>query len=332
MRFLIIRFSSLGDIIQTTALVHTLKSLYPTSTVIYVTKPEFEELLKNQPYIDEIYSLKSNIKDLADNIKNVDCILDLHKNPKSIMLSKLIKSKCIKRVKKHTIYRRALVYKIHHPLIQRKTQDNIEDQLKLLNIKNDSSIKPRLFSEVRKKDNVVGIAVGARWETKMWPKEYFKALIKLILEKTDKDVYLFGSKSEKPIADFIIDGFGDRVKSFVGELSILETIQKMALCNVFISNDSGLMHAAVALDIPLVAIFGPTVKGFGFFPRGNSVVLEKELSCRPCSLHGSSTCPTGRFDCMLNILPDEVFETILKIENDKKNHKEGQNPHKIMDR
>ncbi|WP_025209818.1 glycosyltransferase family 9 protein [Hippea sp. KM1] len=332
MRFLIIRFSSLGDIIQTTALAYTLKKLYPPSRIIYATRPEFEDLLKSQPYIDEVYSLNSNISQLAERIKDVDCILDLHKNPKSIALSSLLKTRCIKRVNKHTLYRRALVYKIRHPLLRRKTKDNIEDQLALLNIKDNGLIKPKLIIQPNKQDNAVGMAVGAKWETKMWPKEHFRRLIELIMEKTDKSVYLFGSKEEEPIADFITDGFGKRVKSFVGKLTIYQTIQQMTSCSVFVSNDSALMHAAVALDIPLVAIFGPTVKGFGFFPRGKSIVLQKELSCRPCSLHGSNSCPKGDLECMMSILPNEVFEAILRLEHDKEGYKKGQDTHKTVDR
>ena len=73
------------------------------------------------------------------------------------------------------------------------------------------------------------------------------------------------------------------------------------------------MHMATAVGTPVVAIFGPTVQGFGFSPLGKSIVVEKELRCRPCSLHGSDSCPKGHFECMKKINADEVFERVKEM-------------------
>ena len=314
MKFLVIRFSSLGDIIQTTAFVKRLKEIYPNSEIIYATKEEFKEILEGQPYIDRLIGLKKgeSIIDFARRIGKVHCIFDLHKNIRSIILSKLLNPACIKRVNKNTIYRYALVLKLKGiaKIFKRDSKNNIQEQLKLINQK-DSQAKP--YIEIQKdKTNktVVGIAPGAKWQTKMWPKEYYREVAKMLTEKGFY-VYIFGSKEEKQTADFIAEGL-NRVESFAGKLSIRKTAEKMALCKAFISNDSALMHLANALDIPTVAIFGPTVEGFGFYPQGDVIVFEKDLPCRPCSLHGSNRCPKGTFDCLRSIQPEEVYNAVMQ--------------------
>ncbi len=321
MKFLVIRFSSLGDVIITTAFLKTLKSAYPNSEVHYVTKQEFADILKAQPYIDRVIELKKgeSIIDLSKKIskERFDCIFDLHKNIRSLTLSFFIKSKSIKRVNKHILYRYKLLHKkLLFFIKDRDTTYNIEDQIKLINKNISSNQKPVLYTEKHKintKKPLIGIAPGAKWQTKMWPDTYFKKLIKLINDNMEASVVIFGSKEEKNLAETIAEGFNN-VINLSGKLSIRETASYMANCDIMVSNDSALMHMATALDIPVVAIFGPTVKEFGFFPTGRAVVLEdKTLKCRPCSLHGTSKCPKKHHKCMKNITPESVFKAITNL-------------------
>jgi len=327
MKFLVIRFSSLGDIIMTTAFLKALKDKYENSQIYYATKFEFAEVLKNQPFVDSVFALEKNksIIGFAKEFGNhrFDCVFDLHKNPRSIALSYLVKTKAIKRVNKHILYRQKLIHRRLLRIIKdRKTEYNIDDQLALItdDFKNK---KPMLFvkkADITLKKPVIGIAPGAKWKTKIWPEEHFKHLIDMIVNNLGYDIFIFGSKDEFDIADYIKKGHKN-VVNFAGELSIKETAEHMAHCSVLVSNDSALMHLAVALDIPVVAIFGPTVKEFGFYPKGKSVVLEKKgLNCRPCSLHGSDKCPIGTHQCMKDITPNEVFESIkylLEVDKDE---------------
>ncbi len=327
MKFLVIRFSSLGDIIMTTAFLKALKDKYKNAQIYYATKSEFAEILEHQPFIDGLFALKKNmsITSFAKEFANdrFDCVFDLHKNPRSIALSYLVKTKEIKRVNKHILYRQKLIHeRLFWFIKDRTTNYNIDDQLAL--ITNDFKYKkPVLYvkkADITLKNSAVGIAPGAKWKTKIWPKEYFRYLIDMVVNNLGYDVFIFGSKDELDIANYIKKGYKN-VMNFAGELSIKETAEHMAHCSLVISNDSALMHLAVALDIPVVALFGPTVKEFGFYPKGKSVVLEKkDLSCRPCSLHGSDNCPIGTHQCMEDITPDEVFESIkylLGVKNDE---------------
>ena len=317
MRFVVIRFSSLGDIVQTTAFLNKLKGLFPKSHITYVTKERFKEILDGQPFVDRVVALKrgQSIFELAKEIEKPHCVFDLHVNIRSVLLSSLLNPVCLKRVKKNTIYRYALVLKNEtlKQLFMRKSIDNIEEQLKLLGVNVDTKdARPVLYVKNTKKEpKAVGFAVGAKWKTKMWPKEYFRELAKM-LTKDGYNVWLFGSKDEAEIADFVGRGL-DGVESFVGRLSLKGTIEEMSKCIGFVSNDSGLMHVASALDIPLVAIFGPTVRGFGFYPRGRSVVLEKDISCRPCSLHGTDSCKKGTLECLYSIEPREVYSALIGL-------------------
>lgn len=328
MKFLVIRFSSLGDVILTTAFLYALRKEYGNCEIWYVTKSEFSGILKNQPYIDKLVCLEKgeSIIHLSRKINSeFNCIFDLHNNLRSILLRKIVKSKKIKVVRKHTLYRYKLLKKsrgLTKFIKDRTTEDVVEDELNLLkpynHIKNDMNIKPVLYLDKTKefKKPAISIAPGAKWKTKQWSSEYFIELIDKLNMRYDPAILLFGSVNEIKTAENIASK-SKNVLNFAGKLSISETASYMRSSDVVISNDSGLMHMAVALDIPVVAMFGPTVRGFGFFPRGRNMVIEKNLECRPCSMHGSSSCRINTYDCMRSITPSEVFDAVSSFLEDK---------------
>ncbi len=101
------------------------------------------------------------------------------------------------------------------------------------------------------------------------------------------------------------------------ENDVMQTAANMMMCNVVYCNDSGLMHLATAVNIPVIAFFGSTVKEFGFFPyKSKSLVLESNrLLCRPCTHIGKKSCPQKHFSCMLNITPEEAFNSLNLVAN-----------------
>jgi heptosyltransferase-2 len=134
----------------------------------------------------------------------------------------------------------------------------------------------------------------------------------------DAKIMLFGSAEDKSLNGQIVETVskqvgGERITDFSGQFSLLETAAAMEFCDTVVSNDSGLMHIAAAMHKNLVAIFGSTVKEFGFFPSGDqSLVVERNgLSCRPCSHIGRPNCPEGHFRCMNDI---EVGEIVSKVQ------------------
>ena len=101
------------------------------------------------------------------------------------------------------------------------------------------------------------------------------------------------------------------VDSAAGELSLQETGAVLAGAQVLVANDTGVMHMATAVGTPVVALFGPTVEPFGFFPyRARATVIERHLDCRPCSAMGTARCPMGHHRCLVDIAPDDAWRAL----------------------
>jgi lipopolysaccharide heptosyltransferase II len=159
----------------------------------------------------------------------------------------------------------------------------------------------------------VAVAPGSVWNTKRWPAERFTAVIGGLASR-GCSVVLLGGREDAPLCSEISRTVGEKnVLNAAGRLSLLQSAELIRRCSVTLSNDSAPMHMAVAMRVPVVAIFGATVPAFGFAPTGpNDVVLETlGLSCRPCGIHGGKRCPVGTFECMLAIEPDRVLDRIL---------------------
>ncbi len=163
---------------------------------------------------------------------------------------------------------------------------------------------------------VIGVHPGSTWETKKWPEQNFAQVIDKCIAQGLK-VILFGGPSEAELCRSVLD-LTDRSESVVnlaGKLNLQQLAAHIRQLDVYISNDSGPMHIAWVQNVPVVALFGPTVRRFGFFPRGeNSTVLEthEELECRPCGLHGGRSCPEKHHKCMTDISVEKVWNEILR--------------------
>lgn len=153
---------------------------------------------------------------------------------------------------------------------------------------------------------IIGICPGAKHYTKRWPKEYFIELSKKLIEN-GYTIHLFGGIAEKKLCSEIKIAIPE-INNFQNQNDLLETARKMKNCSLIITNDSGLMHLASAIKIPVVAIFGSTVKSFGFTPVGvkNIIIENNSLNCRPCSHIGKNHCPKRHFKCMQDITPSLV--------------------------
>ncbi len=161
----------------------------------------------------------------------------------------------------------------------------------------------------------IGIAPGSVWNTKRWLPERFQELIRLLTDR-QCSVVLIGGKDDVALCDAILQSIQNKnVISTAGELTFLQSAELIHRCRVLVSNDSAPMHLALAVRTPVVAIFGPTVPQFGFAPYGTSdtIVEISGLSCRPCSIHGSATCPIKTFDCMVNISAETVLQAVVRV-------------------
>lgn len=331
MKVLIIHTAFIGDIALSTPLLKRVKEVYPKAKITYVTTPVGASLLRNNPNITEIIEYDkrgehSGIKGILAlgrrlRYENFNLVLTPHRYLRSSFLSWLTRSpkrigydiasganfftKKIKYDKlKHEVERLLSFMgevpkdsKERYPIELYPSQ---KDKDKIDKIWNDNNLVG---------EDVIVIAPGSKWFTKKWPLEYFNKTINLLL-RDKKKIVVVGGREEMLLniekASEIID--------LRGKTTLLELAEVLKKSKVVVTNDSSPIHIASAFkEIHIIAIFGPTVESFGFYPWGlNSEVLEnKELECRPCAIHGGDKCPKGHFKCMLSITPEEVYKQII---------------------
>ncbi len=161
--------------------------------------------------------------------------------------------------------------------------------------------------------SLIVLAPGSKWNTKRWLPEYYASLGTMLVAG-QMTVVLVGGAEDRTLCESIASAIGsDRVMTAAGRLSLLQSAELIRRSAVLVSNDSAPAHLGVAVRTPVLALFGPTVPGFGFAPAGehDEVIERRGLDCRPCSIHGGNRCPIGTFVCMKEITPEEVYERVV---------------------
>lgn len=343
-KILIIRFSSIGDIILASPLIRSVRSTYPDAQIDFIIRKEYAELIKFNPYLSNIIEFDvdkgfTGLRELAVKINTgaYDIVLDVQNNFRSGFLRHKSKTKKISNINKRVILRFLLTnFKINLYRDYVSVADRYLETAKELRVAPDgkgldvfipddilSSVEQKLSNyNLSKKDFIIGIAPSAKHNTKKWLPERYAELIIRLIEEYKARVLVFGGKDDKPETDSIVGKANkivgnQAVINYAGEISLLENAAMFDYCNAVITNDTGLMHLAAARKRKVVAIFGPTVKEFGFFPYGTeSIVVENNnIKCRPCSYHGTSVCPQKHFKCMKDITTDKVYYAIKHILN-----------------
>jgi lipopolysaccharide heptosyltransferase II len=345
-KILIIRMSSLGDIVLTSPLIRLLRKKFPNSMLDYLIRTEYTELVRYNPNLNRIieFNPQEGIKGLQKLRKIIltsryNIIIDVQKNLRSYYLlfgihCHLINKVKIFRVKKNQFIRFLLVkfkinlyHRFHEKLtpvwkkyvnaVTRLDINPDDGNLELFLPENINNTTIRFDNNLIDITKRVVVAPGARHFTKRWPEENFITLIKAIFKEYGYRTILVGGKSDLPAINNILSKLPNELAvSTAGKLTILETAAIIKHAKLVISNDSGLMHIADAFNKPLIAIFGSTVKEFGFYPQNpNSYIVEVDgLNCRPCSHIGRQKCPRNHFNCMNHILPDHILNMIDKIQ------------------
>lgn len=326
-KILVIRLSSLGDVLLTYPLLSVLRKRNPQAEIHFVVKKQFLDAIKFNPFVDQVYSYdKDDLKELKSQIKKnkYNIVIDLQNNFRSHQLYPFNLKTKIYRFKKPTLKKFLLVnfkwnllknnpsiavhyIKTIYPDFNSKKLDlyfEIPQEIETKSIE-------KIPAEHRER-KIVGICPGSKHFTKRYPAEKFKELINKLIE-SNFAVAIFGGKDDYEICKEL--EIHPLVKNYQNENDLLETASIMKKCSLIITNDSGLMHLASLLQIPTVAIFGSTVREFGFFPiYENSIVVENEnLKCRPCSHIGLAECPEKHFKCMNDIQPELIFEKAVEL-------------------
>ncbi len=319
-KILIIRLSSMGDILLATPLIRSIKKQNPTIQIDFLLKKEFVELLENNPHLTNIYEYSNESsakKELVTSLKlnKYDFVIDLQNNNRSRELTLKLNYKTF-HFKKNNVKKFLLV---HFKINLLKSAPPISVRYAKAASINLDTEGLDLFTEnianssLKLNEKYIGLCPGAKHFTKRWPKEYFIELGKMLETKGYK-VILFGGPDEMEITNEIaiqLDGSLNLCNE-----SILQTAANMKMCKAIYTNDSGTMHLACAVKVPVVAFFGSTVKEFGFYPyKTQNVVLEiKNLPCRPCTHIGRKSCPLNHFKCMTEIKPELAFDNLKRLQ------------------
>ncbi len=320
-KILIIRLSSLGDILLTTPFIRAIKSQFPDIKIDMLLREEYANVVKLNPYLNKKFLFKKDDKSnnvLIEQLKNTnyELVIDLQNNLRSKKIVSSLKTKSVKFDKRSFDKFLLVNFKINKLKealqIPVRYSNTIQD-LKLdkggLDLFTDKSANEELIG----KNNLIGFCPGARHFTKRWLKEYFVELGNK-LTQDGYTIVLFGGRIDKEICEEINKAIPGSI-NLANDDDLLQTVADMKLCKVVVCNDSGLMHTATATGTKVIAIFGSTVKELGFAPYNcNNLILENNsLTCRPCSHIGRSNCPKKHFDCIKSIKPYFVFEKIQSI-------------------
>lgn len=322
-KIIIVQTAFLGDLLLTLPIVEKIKKAYPYVRIGFVVRDKNSDVIKTIEGIDLIYEdkkTKEKLKSFFRLLKAIkserfDIAIIPHRSLRSALLCYLAKIPIrigfdIKPISIFYTEKVPFNWSIHDAernmmLIRSIVKETYVSFPKIL-LKNDNLNIPQPF---------IVVNPSSIWNTKRWPDYKFVKLITRILENYDIKVVLIGGIDEKNYVDKIEQKLPKNlVINICGKTSLIELIETIKKAKLLITNDSGPMHIAASVGTPVVAIFGPTTKELGFFPYSkDSLVVEENLRCRPCRLHGSNKCPHKHFLCMKLVSVDDVFECVKKF-------------------
>lgn len=332
---LILRLSSIGDIILTTPFIRVFHKAFPDTQLDFVLKKEYADLLRFHPHIHTLFELDGEGGN--DELirwknffaqQNYDYIFDLHNNFRTKFMRTGLKAP-VYVINKRTLQRWLLVkfkWNLFHEIIS--VPDRYIETASSIGILPDGDgpdiyIPEKILHDVHVKIQnefgrfskpLIALCPGSKHFTKRWPIEYYSALAKRIINELNCGIIILGGLVDEQLAEVIIRSSGGNIFNGCNRYSILETAAAFDSCSLVVTNDSGLMHIASARKKSIISIFGSTVREFGFTPYNTDAIIfeNKNISCRPCSHIGRDSCPKEHFRCMKEILPDAVFEEVKR--------------------
>ena len=305
LKILVVRFSSIGDIVLTTPVVRMLKTQLNTE-VHFLTKAPYVSLFKNNPYVDSVFQIDKSINEVISDLKkeNYDYVIDLHSNLRTQILKlKLgVSAKSFNKLNWEkfflTNFKTNILPDVH-------IVDRYLDTVKFLGITNDNKGLDFFLSDADKVDlaefqkDYIAFVIGGQHTTKILP----TAKIISICNKLNKAVLLIGGPNDIERGDEISKA--SSAINTCGDYSLLQSAFLIKNSAYVISHDTGMMHIAAAFKKKIYSVWGNTIPEFGMYPYlsdENSKLIEvKDLSCRPCSKIGYDKCPKGHFKCMHEI-------------------------------
>jgi ADP-heptose:LPS heptosyltransferase len=337
MKILVIRFSSIGDIVLTTPVVRCLKKQYPQAQLHYLTKKQFASILQSNPYLDKIHLLEGDLQPVVLELlkEKFDYVIDLHNNLRTKYVKVLLRQAFNSRIESFSVnklnIRKWLLTRLKWKWMPDVSiVDRYFETVKSLGVKNDGRGLDYFIPEEEeiKKDDLpmshslgyIACAIGGQHETKKMPLEKWKALC----AQMPFPIVLLGGKEDVDMANEIRGVDEVKIYNACGKFSLNESADIVKRARVVITHDTGLMHIAAAFKKPIISIWGNTVPELGMFPyygynnlKSNvapqSFIMEQTLGCRPCSKIGYAKCPKGHFKCMQQQDLDKILELAVRL-------------------
>ena len=330
-KVLIIRFSSIGDIVLTTPVIRAIKTQLDDVELHYCTKKQYSDLLSENPYIDKFHLLDGDMNSLIKDLKAeaFDYVVDLHNNLRTRRIKSKLSSPSSALSKLN--WEKWLIVNLKiDKLPNIHIVDRYLEAAAPLGVKKDALgleyfipekdvVEKEWLPETHRGEFIV-FAIGGQHETKKLPLD---RMIELC-DKINKPIVLIGGKEDaengNKLEDFFdrkhesedqVDPLRDlgkkaQVYNGCGKFSINQSASLMKQASYVFTHDTGMMHIAAALNKNIFSIWGNTIPEFGMYPyQTKFTILEKKgLSCRPCSKIGFDKCPKGHFKCMNDIIFD----------------------------
>lgn len=327
-RVLIIRLSSIGDVVLTTPIPRSLRRARPDLEIHFATRKAFAPVYARNPYIDQLHLLDpADFAGFARKLADIgfDYVLDLQHNARSQRLRRRIGAKSAVFPKRN--FSKFLMVAFKQKTGVQHVVERYGETLRLLGADLDEGGLDFFLSDETRAaaagllqagglrgrgqggPGFVAVALGATHNTKKWPLENFREL----LLQLDRPAVLLGGPAEEDDGAWLVrqcqaEGRSQPLLDLCGQTDLETSAAVAEQADAALTHDTGMMHIAAALQRPVVSLWGNTVPGFGMTPyRAPHRILEVPgLSCRPCSKLGRPRCPQGHFRCMRDLTPERV--------------------------
>ena len=338
-RILVLRLSSLGDIVLTSSFLQSCRERFPGARVDYAVRDDYGALARTLPGVDRVLEVPrganaSALLRLGSQWARTgyEHVFDLHQSLRSKLLTWRLRSRRRAGFHKQEVPRWMLIHARRdvyrhfgcaQPLRERMLQPlhragkpaQLYDTRLILPETSQSRAARRLRDAgIAPEKRILGLVPGARWASKRWPITRWIELVQHLEVRTEHTFVLLGAPAEQPLSAAVGAAIPGRCLDLCGRLDILETAAVLERCAAVVTHDSGLMHVAEAMGRPVLALFGPTAAQFGYAPyRAASDMLHEPPACSPCSKNGSRACRRPTHECMLNLDVERVTAATLAL-------------------
>ncbi|MCD6413301.1 MAG: glycosyltransferase family 9 protein [Elusimicrobia bacterium] len=324
MNFLVVRFSSLGDVVLTSPVFENIKLNYPGSFVYFLTKKVYEPVFAENPFVDRIIPFEDfSFAGLIRHLKKIRpaVVFDLHSSLRSRLIDCFFPWK-VSRVNLRRRERAGMLkgrtaeipdaVKRYLETLTRKSFKIHTERVSLF-VSEEETFRAKKMMErygISPSNEIVVVGVQSKWKNKEWP--HFRSFFEIAV-KPGRFFVLVGDDFERAES---LKPASRHLRNFVinlcGKLSLRTLFGIVSLSDCVISMDSAIAHIASAFSRPLIVFFGPTVPAFGFAPR-YAKILEENVPCRPCHLHGGNICARGDRVCLASIGEKQLLEELERI-------------------